>query len=115
MPITYKIIICLTILSGIAFAGLESEEIVINAGFMGKVSFSHEVHADVSGNCQKCHSTFPQKRGVIQELKNIQTLQKKHVMKKICISCHKKENAGPTMCYGCHYLIFNFIPSGCLF
>jgi ribosomal protein L40E len=102
------------ILSVIAIASETSERLQIKGGFMGGVTFSHDLHNNIVNSCQKCHAVFPQKLGAIQELKDNKTLRKKHVMKQVCISCHKSENSGPTMCYRCHHLIFNFIPSGCL-
>ena len=114
MSIYIKAIIFVIILSFVAIAGDHPETLKIKGGFMGFVTFPHHQHDNVADNCQKCHSIFPQKIGAIQELKNNNTIEKKYVMKQVCISCHKEENSGPTMCYGCHNLIFNFIPSGCL-
>jgi len=111
-----KVIICFIAISVLAIAGEIPEIIHIKGGFMGKITFPHNMHENAVVDCQKCHSVFPQKKGIIQELKNKKTLQKRYVMKDVCIACHKQENnSGPTMCYGCHHLIFNLIPSGCLF
>jgi hypothetical protein len=110
-----KTLICVFVLCVVAIAGEHPEMLKIKGGFMGVVSFPHHLHNDIADNCQKCHVIFPQQNGAIQNLKNNKTLEKKHVMKNLCISCHKAENSGPTMCYGCHHLILNFIPSGCLF
>jgi len=101
------------IISFVAIASESPEKIKIKGGFMGKVIFPHKIHENITDNCQKCHAIFPQKMGGIQALKDNKTLNKKYVMKEICILCHKSNNSGPTMCYGCHDLILNFIPSGC--
>jgi hypothetical protein len=98
----------------VVFAQSNPEKRLINGGIMGNVSFNHNIHDNAVDNCQKCHAIFAKKTGSIQELKNMQQLNKKHVMKNVCISCHKKEKGtGPTMCNGCHQMILNFIPSGC--
>jgi len=115
MPTTIKTIICVIILSVAAIAGDSLNEIKIKGGFMGAVTLPHQLHVDIADDCQKCHGIFPQKLGVIQELKDAKTFKKKYIMKDVCISCHKSQKSGPTMCYGCHNLIFNIIPSGCLF
>jgi len=109
--------ICFIAIIALSIAGEIPKIIQINGGFMGKIAFPHNLHEVIKNDCNKCHLIFSQKQGIIQELKNKKSLQKKYVMKELCISCHKQQkNSGPTMCYGCHYLIFNIIPSGtCLF
>jgi ribosomal protein L40E len=113
MSINKLIFFIILIISYVAIASEPPEKINIKGGFMGKIVFSHKLHENISDNCKKCHAIFPQKMGAIQSLKENKTLNKKYVMKEICISCHASNYSGPTMCYGCHDLIFNFIPSGC--
>jgi len=116
MSIYLKAFICFFILSLVAIASENFNDVKIQGGFMGVITFPHSTHENSVDNCQKCHEIFPQKMGAIQTLKDSNALEKKYVMKTLCISCHKSNDSGPTMCYGCHYLIFNFIPSGaCIF
>jgi hypothetical protein len=116
MSIYLKAFICFFILSLVAIASEALNEVEIKGGFMGVITFPHNTHENIVDNCQKCHALFSQQKGVIQGLKDSNALEKKYVMKTLCISCHKSTNSGPTMCYGCHNLIFNIFPSGaCLF
>jgi len=113
--ITKLFIILFFALISIAALAEKNEGIIdIKGGFMGKISFPHMLHGNAVDNCQKCHDMFPKKIGTIQDFKNQKVFKKKHIMTTLCISCHKQKNqSGPTMCNGCHNLIFNFIPSGC--
>jgi hypothetical protein len=82
-------------------------EIKLANGKRGPVPFPHRRHQDKLGDCDICHSVFPQKAGIIEELKAQGKLKKKHVMNKLCNKCHrqrKKEGikAGPTTCAKCH-------------
>lgn len=80
--------------------------IVIRGGSNGNVSFPHQEHQNALGNCNLCHSLFPQNSGSIEKLKTEGRLKKKEVMEK-CRTCHRQkadkgEEAGPTSCKGCH-------------
>jgi hypothetical protein len=82
-------------------------EIKLPGGKRGLVPFPHHRHQDKLGDCDICHSFFPQKTGIIKELKAQGKLKKKHVMKKLCTKCHKQRKkegikAGPTTCAKCH-------------
>ena len=76
-------------------------------GTRGKVPFPHLLHQENLGDCNVCHSIFPQVPGSIEGMKEKGKIEKKHVMKKLCIKCHKKERMagkpyGPTTCAKCH-------------
>ena len=80
---------------------------VLDGGKRGKVPFPHLKHQQNLGDCQICHSVFPQEPGAIQELKAQGTLKKKYVMNKRCTKCHKAtkkagQQSGPTSCVKCH-------------
>ena len=82
-------------------------EIKLPGGERGLVPFPHHRHQDKLGDCEICHSVFPQKAGIIKELKAQGKLKKKHVMNKLCTKCHKQKKkeglkAGPTTCAKCH-------------
>ena len=84
-----------------------AENIEINGGKRGNVPFPHRQHQAQIGDCQICHTVFPQKAGSITELKAEGTLKKKYVMNKLCTKCHKEKKAagqksGPTTCTKCH-------------
>ncbi len=84
-----------------------AQEITIPAGKKGPVWFPHSVHQEELGDCKQCHDLFPQKPGIIQELKDQGKLKKKKVMNGKCVKCHKSRkkagrSAGPTSCSTCH-------------
>ena len=84
-----------------------AENIEINGGTRGNVPFPHHQHQERIGDCEICHSVFPQKTGSIEELKADGKLKKKHVMNKLCTKCHKEkkragQKSGPTTCKSCH-------------
>ena len=84
-----------------------AENIELEGGKRGNVHFPHHQHQDRIGDCQICHSVFPQKSGSIQELKAEGRLKKKYVMNKLCTKCHKEkkragQKSGPTTCTKCH-------------
>jgi hypothetical protein len=84
-----------------------ADEIKLPGGTRGLVPFPHHLHQDNLGDCQICHSVFPQQAGIIEALKTQGKLKKKHVMNKLCTRCHrqkKKEGlkSGPTTCAKCH-------------
>jgi hypothetical protein len=82
------------------------EQITLDGGQKGVVGFPHRQHQTTLGDCNICHYLFPQKLGVIRELKNKGKLAKKRVMNH-CRGCHRKLlkqglKAGPTSCRKCH-------------
>ena len=90
-------------------AGIEkkgSEQITLDGGQRGVVVFPHRQHQTTLGDCNICHNIFPQRPGVIKDLKDQGKLAKKRVMNH-CIGCHRNrvkqgQKAGPTSCLKCH-------------
>ncbi|MCJ7617986.1 MAG: cytochrome c family protein [Desulfobacterales bacterium] len=83
-----------------------SENIVLEGGRMGKVSFPHHIHQNALGDCDRCHNLFPKTSKSIEKLKAEGKLGKKEIMN-YCRDCHNtkainKEKAGPTSCKACH-------------
>jgi c(7)-type cytochrome triheme protein len=81
-------------------------KMVINGGKSGNVPFSHHLHQEKLPECTVCHDLFPQKPGIIDELKANGTMKKKTVMKN-CQKCHRKTKkagmkSGPVGCKKCH-------------
>lgn len=82
-------------------------DIELQGGARGNVPFPHHRHQETLGECDLCHTVFPQKTGSIEELKAKGELKKKYVMNKLCTKCHKErkkagEPSGPTTCSKCH-------------
>jgi len=82
-------------------------EIRLAGGETGTVTFPHRRHQEKLSDCEICHSFYPQKAGIIEELKVQGKFKKKHVMNKLCIKCHRQKKqegimAGPTTCTKCH-------------
>ncbi len=82
-------------------------EIKLAGGETGNVLFPHRRHQEKLNDCDICHVFYPQKAGVIEELKAQGKFKKKHVMNKLCIKCHRQKKqegitAGPTTCAKCH-------------
>jgi hypothetical protein len=85
-----------------------AEEMTLTGGEKGTVWFPHRQHQENLKDCKKCHDIFPKEAGIIQKMKDEGALKKKQVMKKKCISCHRKtkkagDPAGPTSCKKCHH------------
>ena len=83
------------------------EEIDLDGGKKGNIDFPHRIHQNAIGDCTVCHSVFPQKAGIIKELKTQKKLKKKQVMNKTCLKCHRSmkkagKETGPTNCSQCH-------------
>jgi len=83
------------------------EEINLDGGKKGNIDFPHRIHQNILGDCNICHAAFPQKAGIIKELKTQKKLKKKQVMNKICLKCHRSmkkagKDTGPTNCSACH-------------
>jgi hypothetical protein len=82
------------------------EKITLDGGQRGTVHFPHRKHQTTLNNCKICHDIFPQKLGVIKDLKDQGQLEKKRVMNH-CRDCHRsrskeRKKAGPTSCRKCH-------------
>jgi len=93
--------------NGAATQNRGAAEIDLPGGTRGLVPFPHHQHQDKLGNCEICHSVFPQKTGIIGELKAQGKLEKKQIMNTLCIKCHRQKKregvkAGPTTCAKCH-------------
>ncbi|GAB6905696.1 putative cytochrome C3 [Desulfosarcina cetonica] len=76
-------------------------------GNQGKVPFSHARHQDRLGDCNVCHSVFPQTHASIEKMKAAGSLKPKQVMNTQCIKCHRQEKKagnphGPLTCRTCH-------------
>ena len=94
-------------LSGAPVENKGAAEITLPGGTRGPVPFPHHQHQNNLVDCQICHALYPQKTGIIEELKAAGTLKKKQVMNKQCTKCHKQKKkeglkAGPTTCAKCH-------------
>lgn len=84
-----------------------AKEMQLAGGSRGDVPFPHLGHQKKLGDCNVCHSLFPQAKGSIEKLKSEGKLKGKQVMNKHCIKCHKAEKragnpSGPTTCAKCH-------------
>ena len=83
-----------------------AHQLDIFGGFRGYIPFLHHMHMGLK-NCDICHLIFPKIPGSIKDLKGEGKLTKKHVMKNLCIKCHKAEKkagnkSSPTICTKCH-------------
>ena len=81
--------------------------IKIDAGQMQPVVFPHRLHEERLKKCALCHDLFPEKSGIIIEMKKEGKLEKRQVMYGLCLHCHKERRhggqvAGPVRCDGCH-------------
>ncbi len=94
-------------ISGAAVENKGAAEIKLPGGTRGPVPFPHHQHQNNLVDCKICHALYPQKPGIIKELKAQGTLKKKQVMNTQCTKCHKEKKkeglkAGPTTCAKCH-------------
>jgi hypothetical protein len=85
-----------------------AENITLDGGSRGNVSFPHRQHQKNLVDCQICHSLFPQEAGAIEKLKAQGALENKYVMNKHCTKCHREKKkagqpSGPTTCAKCHH------------
>lgn len=83
------------------------EKLIISGGRRGDVHLPHRQHQQRLKDCQICHQLFPQQAGSIEKFKAEGKLEKKQVMKRLCIHCHRKQKkagrpAGPVSCHACH-------------
>ena len=102
---------CLVLLilsSAIVFAHSKGkEEIILQGGKMGNITFPHHMHHGVVNDCMVCHKDFSREPGSLQAAKDKGALKKKQVMNGTCLKCHKDrkkagEKYGPVSCSGCH-------------
>ena len=96
-----------TIAASTASQNKGAASINLAGGKRGNVPFPHHQHQEKLGDCNICHSVFPQKAGSIADLQAEGKLKKKYVMHKLCTKCHKDrkkagEKSGPTTCKKCH-------------
>ena len=92
---------------GLAVENKGAEKIQIDGGSKGKISFQHRKHQERLGDCNVCHTMFPQESQSLARLKKNGQLKRKYIMNKLCIKCHKAEKkagnkTGPTKCSKCH-------------
>lgn len=83
-----------------------ASKMVINGGKSGNVPFPHGLHQEKLPECNACHDLFPQKAGIIDELKAKGEMKSKTVMNN-CQKCHRKTKraglkTGPVSCKKCH-------------
>ena len=100
------IVLCVSAMS-VATENKGAKDITLTDISRGPVDFPHFRHQEALMDCNLCHKDFPQKAGVIAELKKKGDLKPKQIMNKQCIACHKeKRNAGiktgPVSCSQCH-------------
>lgn len=94
--------------TAVAAQDMGAENMVLHGGSKGEVPFPHHLHQEVlGGDCNACHSFFPQEKGAIEKNKSTGELKKKAVMNKLCIKCHRAaenagKKAGPVKCGECH-------------
>ncbi len=91
----------------IAHQDTGAEQITLDGGSRGSVSFPHREHQEVLKDCLLCHDLFPKEAGVIAKLKSSGDLKKKQVMNDKCLDCHRAKKAagleaGPVSCSECH-------------
>ncbi|MBF0204976.1 MAG: cytochrome c3 family protein, partial [Desulfamplus sp.] len=92
-PIIITALIILTVALVIASENRGQEILKIDATSKGEVTFPHKQHQDQLKDCKLCHDTFPQKPGIIKEMKSKKELKGKQVMNQVCIKCHKDYKA----------------------
>ncbi len=92
---------------GMAVENKGAAQMSLTGGTQGMVAFPHHQHQTRLGDCQVCHSAFPQENGAIDKMKKEGKLKSKAVMNKQCIKCHRAEKkagnpSGPLTCLKCH-------------
>jgi hypothetical protein len=101
------VIVGAAVASSLATQNKGAANIELQGGKRGNVPFPHHKHQEKLGDCEICHSVFPQEAGIIEKLKAEGKLKQKYVMNKLCTKCHKEkrragQKAGPTTCSKCH-------------
>jgi hypothetical protein len=107
---TIVVIMAIFIFTGaiaVAVQNAGSRDIRLDGGKKGPIDFPHHLHQNAIGDCNACHSVFPQKPGIIKKLKLQKELKSKQVMNKTCLKCHRAQKragkkTGPTKCAQCH-------------
>lgn len=107
--IVLAVLSVLFLMIGIAFASQNNgaEKIDLDGGSKGAIDFPHHLHQTALGDCNACHDVFSKQTGIIKSLKEQNKLEKKQVMNKTCIKCHRDmakagDKSGPTGCSKCH-------------
>jgi len=98
---------CLFLCSAALAINKGKAQMTLDGGRRGVVQFPHQLHQDKLPDCNVCHHLFPQKPGIIKQMKSNEKLKSKEVMNKQCIKCHKKNRRknkphGPISCSKCH-------------
>ena len=101
-------IVAMAACAAVALDNKGAESITLDGGSRGVVPFPHHRHQSALGDCNACHTLFPQEQGAIVRLKQEGKLVSKQVMNKHCIKCHRTEKkagkkAGPVSCAKCHH------------
>jgi uncharacterized membrane protein len=91
VPYTTFVVVVIISFSSVAIAAGGPETIELSAS-MGKVSFPHKKHQEMSISCNRCHAKEP---GKIAELGE-------DWAHKTCKGCHTAMSLGPTSCKDCH-------------
>jgi hypothetical protein len=111
MKIQLSVILIITVLAftatGIAIENKGAKELEMPGGVRGNIPFPHHRHQNALGNCDVCHTLFPQVRGSIEKLKAEGKLKRKQVMNTLCTKCHREriktgKRSGPISCSTCH-------------
>lgn len=102
----FIVVLSLLFISAAPSENKGAPDITIDAASKGKVAFPHRRHQESLGDCNLCHTLFPQEPNIIRKKITEGSLKKKDVMDH-CRDCHKKkstvgEKAGPTSCAKCH-------------
>ncbi len=106
---SFTLVVALFFVSAIYASSSENKgpaEMVLELDSKENVTFPHARHQASLKDCMKCHSLFPQKHGVIEEMIGNGKLEKKQVMNH-CRDCHREmkkngKKSGPTICSKCH-------------
>lgn len=94
--------------TAIGFAhNLGKDEIVLNGGKRGNITFPHHMHQRIVNDCMVCHADFNKEAGALQVAKDQGLLKRKQVMNKTCLKCHRNlkkagKAYGPVSCSKCH-------------
>jgi Cytochrome c7 and related cytochrome c len=101
-------LIFLILFTAIGFAeNPGKEEMVLDGGKKGNITFPHHMHQGIINDCMVCHAVFNKESGALQAAKDQGLLKKKQVMNKTCLKCHRArkkagEAYGPVSCSKCH-------------
>jgi hypothetical protein len=113
----FVLVVSIFLISALAYPTGTPETITIDslATLYGPVEFSHAQHAEIAGNCAKCHHHSP--KGVTTACgecheaivvyhystdKKGPDLGLKGAYHRQCMGCHEKMGSGPLGCTDCH-------------